>query len=226
MTGEISGMTHNKRIGRKGARALAILGLMVVASFAGGPGARAQGLLALSGIGNGPEVTRSAHTGYTLGWEFTATRNLDVTALGLLDFGSSGSRTHQVGIWDPASGRLLASAVVVNPGNDDGNYISTRLLSPVQLNAGYAYVIGAEYDGPVTDGFIAQSSGAAFSPAVQYTGPANGADVGFSMPTASSDQQQAYYGPQFTFTLVPEPSSLALAALGAVVLAIRRRPRA
>jgi hypothetical protein len=166
----------------------------------------------------GTEFEWGAGTGYTLGWEFTANANLSVNALGIYDLGISAD--DEVGIWT-TSGTLLASATVTPSTPESGDSFAWVATSPVTLSDGQTYLIGADYPAPVTDPFIYEASSVTTAPDITYITSANSGDVGFAPPIASGAYNDAYFGPNFQYTIVspvPEPSTLAQLGLGGIMM--------
>lgn len=181
-----------------------------------------------------------------LGWQFTVTEPLSVSALGWFDLGQNGlSRSHEVGLWNKNTQALLGSVVVASGtgGTLDGFFRYTSLGSAVALSSGTTYVIagldvGANGDGhvwtPALGGFNNQVNG--FSSDARVTvGPAGTAIgqavAGFQFPTASiGDSRTALFGPNFLIAepvvaAIPLPPSMALLVFGlaGMGLAARRR---
>jgi hypothetical protein len=164
----------------------------------------------------------------TLGNLFTvADESIIITALGLLDDGTAGlNQNHSVGLWT-TSGSLLAS-VDFSPGLDgfeNNGFIYQNLASQVVLQPGVSYVLGASYQDNSTDGVYINSSSQyeIWSPAVSFNGvgryTAQGA--GFTFPSYQV-YGQSYVGPNALFT-IPEPATLFLLGLGAVILRKRKK---
>ncbi|MDX1684026.1 MAG: DUF4082 domain-containing protein, partial [Saprospiraceae bacterium] len=83
---------------------------------------------------------------WSLGWAFTPTEDIEVTALGVYDFSNNGLNSdHPVGLYDGATQALLASTTV--PAGTGATLISgfryVDLASPVVLTAGNTYVVAA-----------------------------------------------------------------------------------
>jgi hypothetical protein len=183
-----------------------------------------------------------------IGWQFTVTGPLSVSALGWFDLEQNGlARSHEVGIWNKATQALLGSVVVPSgtTGFLEGFFRYATLGSNVALSSGTTYVIagldiGANGDGhvwtPALSGFNNEVNG--FSSDSRVTvGPA-GSAIGqfaavFQFPTASiGDSRTAAFGPNFliaapTVTAIPLPPAAALFVFGLVGLgfAARRQRR-
>ena len=171
----------------------------------------------------------------TLGWEFAPTSNLMVTELGLLNatLGGAGDpngfqQSHVVAIWD-MSGHLLTSASLAAGTSAPliGNFRFVNAPSAF-LNAGQHYVIGGFYPSPVSDAFTDRNVG---DPSVHVDPDLNfvaerwsPSPGGIAFPTSVHSTIAGDFGPNFMFTVVPEPTALPLIGLGVAAFA-RFRPR-
>jgi Domain of unknown function (DUF4082) len=188
---------------------------------------------ALQAYTGGSTVSFGVAEGRTMGWLFQANSSIQVTALGVYDFGSwaGGWQTsHQVGIWD-YSGGLLAETTVTSAdpeGADDVRWVT--LNSSLNLTAGQFYYIEAYYPNggaAVTDNLRYQATAVTTSPDITYVCPAWSNDGSFGDPNANQGfgySNYAYFGPNFQFTAVtvPEPSALSFACLfGLTLLQLR-----
>lgn len=169
----------------------------------------------------------------TLGWQFNLATTRDVTSLGIFDIGSNGLiDSHQVGIWT-TSGTLLASALVTNAStavastSSSGRWMFTALGSVLTLGPG-SYIIGADYV-TSSDQVMTTVSSLFGNPDVTFLNGrfASPETPAFDFPNSSFNTTGGHFGPNFQLasTTVPEPSSLALIALGGSVLALVRRRR-
>jgi hypothetical protein len=198
----------------------------VVLAWTTGLHAQAQ-TTALQGWSDGISFNWGASTGYTFGWQFQVKQNIEVNSLGVDDLGSiddSGSSTsRQVAIWSD-SGVLLTEATVTLSSQASGTFAWATLDTPLDLSVG-TYRIGAYYSGPATDTFIYQATSVTTAPEITYLNSAASGDMSFSFPTYTDWYPNSYFGPNFQYTTVPEPSVLALAGLGGLALAAWRRQR-
>jgi hypothetical protein len=190
---------------------------------------QAQGQVsALQGWSGGQNFNWGASTGFTFGWQFEVNQDISVNSLGVDDLGADGgsgaSDAHQVGIWNDA-GVLLAAATVIYPAEATGAFVWATLGTPLDLSVG-TYRIGAFYAGPATDTFVYQAASVTTAPAITYLQSACSGDLAFGFPNNTGWYPDAFFGPNFQFTTVPEPSVLALMGLGGLALAGWRRLRA
>jgi Domain of unknown function (DUF4082)/PEP-CTERM motif len=175
-----------------------------------------------------------------IGWQFSLTDAVQVTALGWYDRDGDGlNRAHEVGIWEVAGQALVAQATVLQgtASNLDAGFRWAGLAAPVSLQAGISYRIagldvGAGGDAHVWDAFLggynAHVNGFAALPQLQLSaGAALGGLAGsFGFPTGLiGDSRAAAMGPNFAVSAVPEPASGLLLLGGAALLAGRARRR-
>lgn len=157
---------------------------------------------------------------FTVGWAFTLNTAVTVTDLGYFDRDRDGLvGSHAVGIWT-SGGTLLTSGTVTNADALDGDFRYTD-VADIVLAAG-DYVVAGVNDS--ADGYIAATS---------YTTPAEvtflrglfASGGSLTFPTAvDATGVGSVFGGSFRFdSAVPEPSTLALAALAFAALAGNRR---
>jgi hypothetical protein len=160
------------------------------------------------------------------GFGFTPLANLSVTSLGYQQSGlasySDESGTVQVSLWD-GTGDLLSTALIT--GTDSTfNQSYYQTVSPLTLYAGVTYFLGAVE--PESDLWVGDVALGAFSasPDITYLGVATGSNIwqGLQANTTSDLTE----GPNFQFSVVPEPSALALGGMGIAMLALITRKRA
>jgi hypothetical protein len=178
----------------------------------------------------GPGLVTTAINPTTAGFDFTVgSTALQVTALGLWDQNRNGfTNAHDIGLWDN-SGNLLAqvsvSAGTTNQLVGDFRYVS--LATPVVLNAGATYVLGATFRNADLDRVISNFSGnqATFDPSVL---PGNYRQIVGSSSLLFPNQNiqpGSAVGANAIFSTVPEggPGILPIAFLfGALFLAHRK----
>ncbi len=201
--------------------------LILVAGLAAQPAQ--AGLLLDLNTGGTANPCGICGTGTTFGWSFRVINAVSINQLGLWDAGANGLgvASADVGLWD-ANGSLLASATVTDASHQvasastDGEWLFED-INDLMLLPG-SYVIGSVFRNAAP---LAQ----VFSPYVTVadialTGGAQGnLSAGLSFPG------QSFTDPIFGPTMrqaagVPEPTGLALASLGLVLMVTRRRQTA
>jgi len=163
----------------------------------------------------------------TAGWTFQPLAPISVTSLGCFDYILNGNNESpmSVGLW-AANGSLLASNSVTatSPLVGQSRY---EPITPVVLAAGLTYHLGAYYPSNGVTVLLAAAPGnggsVTTSPFIQFGGAVQ-EPSGFAFPTpVQGGAGAALLVPNFQFVAVPEPTSLALGALGLVILAGRRK---
>jgi hypothetical protein len=163
------------------------------------------------------------------GWQFTTHSEIQISALGIYDsfsaayVGDGLLEAHPIALWDisnPSS--PLVSGII--PDNDNATLVNGfRWVStpPVTLAAGHNYVVGALYPhtwdqttgAPNNRGFVLT-----VAPAISFGGYAWNNSTGLLFPDNYQPGLQFAFGPNFTFTVVPEPSIFTLCVLAAAPL--------
>ncbi|MFC1707368.1 DUF4082 domain-containing protein [Planctomycetota bacterium] len=163
-----------------------------------------------------------------LGYEFTVDTDIEVTHVGLFDYGTDGlSGASQIGIWT-MGGTLLADATVPSgttaPLTAGWRY--EPLASPLLLSAGESYVIGGYQ---ANESYYQDATIVNLTSDVTFGNARRQAGGGFVIPaTVDPTDNAGYFGPNFQFDLaepkVPEPSIWLLlgAALVGLAVALRR----
>jgi hypothetical protein len=167
-------------------------------------------------------------SGVTAGWTFQPATSISAIELGCFDkvFGDNpGVTSIQVGLWND-SGSLLASSWIT-PGSALSNQTRYESITPVSLDPGQIYHLGAYYSGSgigIDVAGVAAGGTVSNSVAIQLRGTAL-ATSGFAFPgEVAGTLGSLYAGPNFRFLdRVPEPSSCLLLGLGGLLLAARRR---
>jgi hypothetical protein len=176
-------------------------------------------IVEISGLGGGRGLS-------TVGWAFTVSTPISISALGLFDVDANGfEQTHDIGLWT-SGGTLLAFTTVtdansspVGSTSSSGNWRFTT-IAPLVLAAG-EYVIGASFSGTNStsfgDQFVANAT--AFTvPGVTFDEPRLGFGPGLSFPVNSTGVLlDGFFGPNLSavpFAAVAEPASLLLLGTG------------
>ena len=180
-----------------------IVGLAATALLAVAPVAMGQAVTGFTGGSQYP-LYYGGSTGDVVGFRFTVATSVQVSDLGVWNQDSSGglSASHQVGIWD-GSQALIASTTVTTSGTVNGAWTYAS-ITPVVLNPGQTYTIGALYIGTDNDNYVSGASSmttAAGVTFVQSVYPASGS-LGFAYPAGNSTSF-GRFGPNFLFSVVP-----------------------
>ena len=186
-----------------------------------------------------------ADSGSTLGWSFVPTALIEITSLGFYDSGHDGfEEPHLVGVWD-AQGALLASGMLARGDQDPriGDY-RYAAIEPLPLEADNTYVIGATvplglfltptplqfdtypYHNLEVATLATSSEVTIISPSLWFpgsVGPDGSAGPGTLHFPDQVREDGYYFAPNFTFTVVPEPATLAMVCAGASLMRLRKR---
>ncbi len=180
-----------------------ILGIALVVAVAAVPCAMGQ---AITGYAGGTEYGSYYGTlpGDVVGYRFTVANSVQVSDLGVWNQDTNGglSASHQVGIWD-GSQTLIASTTVTTSGTVNGAWTYAS-ITPVVLNPGQTYTIGALYPGTDNDSYLSGCSSITMATGVTFVQsvyPASGG-LGFVYP-ASNSTSYGRFGPNFLFSVVP-----------------------
>lgn len=177
----------------------------------------------------GGSLSYSGGGDLTLGWAFTTTEAISVTALDAYDPTGDGL----VQLYD-GSGDVLASVNVTSSDPTEGSPTSffSAAITPVTLAAGTTYYIAQDdvataetttlvYTGPVTTSSLITYGGSVSAEGLAQT------------PTTdvlnTNGLDPAYFGPNFDASPAPAPEPASLTLLGAGLTglgAVRRRRRA
>lgn len=170
----------------------------------------------------------------TYGWQFSTLSNIQISALGLYDFfkGDGLVSQHTIGIWDISnpSQPLVAATVPagsLTPIMHDFRYVN---IGAVTLPAGHDYAIAALYlsDDDTVGALNAPNWQLTVGPGLQFGGYRSGGVFSsvLTFPDHYSAGVEEAFGPNFIYTVVPEPDVLSLLSLCTLILCwlIRRSP--
>jgi hypothetical protein len=159
---------------------------------------------------------------FVLGFEFTATRAITVSQLGVFDYAQDGlAVSHEVGLFD-AAGQLLVSATVA-AGTVDPLIAQFRYadITPVTLVAGRDYRLGAVYasnNDPLVFPTTTVATGFVPDPAIAFVGSRSASGAALADPSTPGPGGPGYFGPNLILSTVPEPSTIVTTAIGVVCL--------
>ena len=123
---------------------------------------------AVTGFSGGTEYDSyyGSSAGDVVGWRFTVAVGIEVTDLGVWNADQTGGveSPHEVGIWD-GSEALLTSVIVDGTGTVVGDWIYAS-ITPVAINPGETYTIGALYFSGDDDWYISGASSLTTEPDV------------------------------------------------------------
>ncbi|WP_293904861.1 PEPxxWA-CTERM sorting domain-containing protein [Phenylobacterium sp.] len=178
--------------------------------------------------------TESVDAGHTLGFEFSTLNAQSITALGIYDSGKDGlADTAQIGVWD-TFGHLVASATIKAGGGTLDGFFRYVAITPVALDVGTHYVVGAYDEHDAQSSWAAGQGGtAALNLNLNYFGNRFSSTGALSYADSSSGGG-AFLGGNFKIeptsrvSAAPEPATwaLMLAGFGLAGVALRRRTAA
>ncbi len=165
------------------------------------------------------------------GWQFSTHSDIQISALGLYDFyrGDGLVSQHPIGIWDVANpSQPLVTAVIpagsLTPIVQDFRYVT---VGAVILPAGHNYAIGALYmsDDDTVGALNTSNWLLTVGPDLQFGGYRYGglSSNVLTFPETYIAGEQETFGPNFTYTVVPEPDVLSLLCVCALALCWRVR---
>ncbi|HQR07132.1 MAG TPA: DUF4082 domain-containing protein [Gemmatales bacterium] len=154
---------------------------------------------------------------WVLGYSFLVNSSISVVSLGVYDHNSDGLLgSHDVGLWD-SSGNLLASSTV--PAGTGATLDSSYrfvTISAVNLSPGSTYYVGAVKVNADQDEWIADPLSFATAPEISYDSRRFQFYSGtLVFPDLAGSNSVGYFGGNFQFAAVPEPTTWALMGVGA-----------
>jgi hypothetical protein len=168
-----------------------------------------------------------------VGWQIMVGPSpLEITALGTWDFNGDGLESPKIiGVWETSSQTLLGS-VVVAAGASEGTLIDqfrfTDLSVPITLSPNTSYTFGERLVGPGSETQLRTAAGVQFDSTAAtfiFAGMNNGgagqpfdADFATQMPFQNLGDTVPIMGPNFQFSVIPEPTSAFLTVFGSVIL--------
>jgi hypothetical protein len=169
--------------------------------------------------------------GFTLGLTFTVgSSDVSVTALEVWDFNQDGlSQSMPVAIWN-SSGGIVASTTVDSGTTDPLDPLDAefreKTITPVTLTAGKQYFTGVYYSSSDTTDKLHDHAATLMSFDFSgYAGVFSTSNTAGSITEPTNQVTGEYIGPNFVYTVLPEPSCLVLGLGGLVVLSGRLRTR-
>jgi hypothetical protein len=211
-------------------RICSVLAIVLAGLTVGVRTVSATPILALSNVTDSGFVVNETH-----GYSFTALDDLIATDLGIFDLdlgtnvvGDGLTESHTVGLWK-ADGTLLSSVLV--PAGTAGTLVGGfryESITPVLLEAGATFVVGAHYLSASIGDAYAFTGAATFTwDSLISVGSGLSFEGGFGFPTKALGEFHG--GPNLIVsaapdaTPVPEPGTLALLGAGLVSAAAARR---
>jgi len=206
---------------------------------------RAQGTSAVTFTDSTPDTFSVSQQ--VIGFDFTVSIALTVTALGFYDLGGDGlAVSHAIGLWGPDAPVIIEPplAQTTVPAGTSGllqDSFRYQAISPLTLSPGITYTIGAftqtnaQSGAGMVDLYFSQltSGQVVLAPGI-VLGDAKTSTIdqpGLTRPAVNfSGANLGFFGPGFLVQPIPEPSVsvlLAIALVGGAYLARwRRKPRA
>ncbi|MBU3665715.1 MAG: PEP-CTERM sorting domain-containing protein [Chthoniobacterales bacterium] len=160
----------------------------------------------------------------TVGYAFTVKQDpLSVHRLGVNDIGGDGlDSMNIIGLWREG-GSLLATAILPSGRSAplESGFRWFDLTTPVLLDANTTYRLGVQANLDMrASGFVNDP----ISPNVNLVGAVRNNQQGnFTYPGTVPFSGQAIVGPNMGYTVVPEPSTLALVVAAGIAIVIHRR---
>jgi len=204
---------------------------------------RAQGTSAVTFTDSTPDTFSVSQQ--VVGFDFTVSVALTVTALGFYDLGGNGlAVSHAVGIWGPDAPVIIEpplAQTTVTTGSLLQDSFRYQAISPLTLSPGITYTVGAftqtnaQSGAGMVDLYFSQLTSAqvVLAPGI-VLGDAKTSTIdqpGLTRPAVNfSGANLGFFGPGFLVQPIPEPSVSALLAIALVgggwLARSRRKPRA
>lgn len=161
-----------------------------------------------------------------IGWEFIPSEDLEVTSLGYLDpTGAGFSYSHEVGLFT-LDGELISSTLVqADTASPIRGQFRYEEVTPIVLSADVHYVIAGGTERERGYSSLGQApDNLQFAPEVAFVGGRThgGGTSQLRFPDYYFTTLPGYFGPNFEYKVVPEPSVLGLMGIAVFVLSGRR----
>ena len=162
------------------------------------------------------DAAGSVSSSVNVGWQFSIASPISVSQLGIWDSGGDGlGESHPIAIWSSIGAGDLGSALVsatipAGTGTPLAPGTEFRMVdvTPTLLPAG-SYVVGARFPGNQVDSFNdGDGTGLVFGAGIDFIQKRFAGSLSFERPD-NTDEGVGIWGPNFAFTPVPEPSSMA-----------------
>ncbi len=174
---------------------------------------------AAQSIGGGTLTSGFARS---IGWEFTVSMPMAVSALGVWDYGSDGlSKVHQIGLFRVSDSSLVVSATLIDGSNAaliDGSRFVDVPSTPLVPGTSY-YILADDFS---TDPFVSGNGSIGFAPEINWLAVADTpVNTIFGTPTFTPGTM-GNLGPNFRYA-VPTPGAVSILGIGAMLIGMRRR---
>jgi hypothetical protein len=161
----------------------------------------------------------------TVGWAFSPSQDIVISSFELFFVGTEDPppASLSIGLWSTDGTLLRSTGIDANGVFVNGNFYES--ISPLSVAAGNTLIIGA---GSSNLFYTYLILGSPTQNPINFAGSAYLSGNGFAFPTVQStigDTERIIPSVSFLFQVVPEPNELILAATGALLLALRRKPR-